>query len=267
MAHVGIIQAFLENNIPIDYIAGTSMGAIIGGWYAATDDIYDIKDAFSKLKKGDVYSIQKVFKRRDGVLFRNSSFLKELEEKIKGMRVEKCKIPFRAVATDLKNGNAVVLKEGSLDKTLHASSAVPMVFKPIKIGNKELIDGGYSNPVPADVVRKMGADVVIGGDVSGEWFDFSKRNKFSLRDVPSVLNEALSAVEYQLARPVLEEADIVIRPLVTNYFWLDFGNADTIIRAGYDEITLNLKKIRKAAGLHAPDRTPIDKLFDFLFGQ
>ncbi|MBI3638610.1 patatin-like phospholipase family protein [Candidatus Wolfebacteria bacterium] len=166
LAHIGVIKALEAAGIKIDFISGTSMGSLIGGFYAATGDVRVLEELFLKLKKGDIFPMSKLLRKRDGNLFRDKSIIELLEADIKGVKIKDCKIPFAAVATDVKNGEDVIIKKGSLTDAIRASSALPVVFAPVSMGGKLLMDGGFSNPVPADVCRDMGAEIVIAVDVS-----------------------------------------------------------------------------------------------------
>lgn len=266
LAHVGVIKVLKYAGIPIDYIAGTSMGAIVGGWYAATEDIEFLEEFFLKLKTRDIFPLGEILRKKDGALFRGDSVLRLLEKNFGSRKIEDCKIPFAAVATDVKNGDEVVLNKGKLADALRASSALPAVFSPVEIGGLVLFDGGLANPVPADVVRKMGADYVIAVDVSSRWIT-SPEEAVSAKSIFEAMSAALSVIEYQLAKSVLEEADIVLRPPVLSFSWLDFGCAADIIRIGREEAKAHLKEIRKGAGIPEPPKTFGEKFMDFLLGE
>jgi NTE family protein len=190
-AHVGVLKVLEEMNIPIDYIAGTSMGAIIGGLYAAglnveelTAALRDIdwRDAFQDSTSREYISYHRkqedrgfLIKARAGLKDGRIQFPKGLVQGQKlnlilkdlTMRVARIddfdhlKIPFRAVATDLGTGEAVVIGTGNLATAMRASMSIPGALQPVVIDDKLLVDGGVSNNLPIDVVREMGADVVI----------------------------------------------------------------------------------------------------------
>ncbi|MEK9180519.1 MAG: patatin-like phospholipase family protein, partial [Patescibacteria group bacterium] len=109
LAHIGVIKALKYAGIPIDYIAGTSMGAIIGGWYAATQDIEFFEGEILKVKSKDIFPLGEILKRKDGALFRGDSVFRLLDKNFGNIKIEDCKIPFSAIATDVKNGDEVVI--------------------------------------------------------------------------------------------------------------------------------------------------------------
>lgn len=263
LAHIGVLHALQDAGIEVSHIAGTSMGAVVGGWYAATGDLDFLEQTFSELKEKDMFSMGKLLRKHDGELFKDRSIIKTLEEKIKDKKVENCKIPFAAVATDVKNGDEVVFKKGSLVDVLRASTALPPIFSPVSVGKRLLMDGGFSNPVPADVVRDMGAEFVIAVDVSSKWVDITKTS-VDFRHTASLIYNVLSAIEYQLAQKVLKQADIILKPLVLNFKWTDFAEAEFIVRAGFKEAKKNLKDIREKTGYPQAYRTPFQKFIDFL---
>lgn len=262
LAHIGVIKAIIEAGIPIDYIAGTSMGALVGGWYAARHEVSTLEQVFVNIHDRDVKPIRRLLRERGGdTLFRDPHMLEALERKIAGKTLEECRTPFRAVATDVRTGDEIAIKEGSLLEAIRASCALPIAFKPIPLRDRLLIDGGFVNPVPADVVRAMGAEYVIAVDVSTSWHDFSEDRPKSIADIFSY---TLQAVEYQLARKALASADIVLRPTVLQFNLLSFKSANDIIEAGYREAKANIRRILKSAGYEVPERTPFEKFMDFL---
>ena len=129
------------------------------------------------------------------------------------------------------------------------------------------MDGGLANPVPANVGRQMGADIVIAVDVSSKWMT-APEELASVKDIYSIMSNALSIIEYQIAKGILKDnADIVLRPPVLHYDWTDFDRAADIIKTGEKEIRLNLQEIRRKTGHRAPRLTLAEKFFDFITGQ
>ena len=195
IAHISVIKELERLHVPIDCIAGTSMGSLVGGLYASGMPIDDIEtlvttadwptmfedsldrpDRSFRRKRDDVLSLVSVkpgigkngVKLASGLLAGEKIML--LFERLTGpvARVDDfdlLPIPYRAVATDINTGEAVVLAHGSLAEAMRASMSIPGVFRPIKIGDRILVDGGIANQVPVDVARAMGADIVIAVDV------------------------------------------------------------------------------------------------------
>ena len=265
-AHIGVIKALLNAGIEIEYIAGTSMGALVGGYYAATKNIMELEKTALNTKKSDLFSIKDFIKRKSGALFSSQSIANILDHRLGGVRIENCQIPFAAVATDVKNGDEIIIKNGDMISAISASIALPGIFSPVEVGEQLLMDGGLANPVPADVVRNMGAEYVIAVDVSSKWLTAPEEIVKS-HDIYSVISNAFSIMEYQIAKIPLKSADIILRPPVLTYDWAAFGKAGEIIKAGKEEAELNLKEIRSKTGYRAPRRTFAEKFFDFILNK
>ena len=159
-AHVGAIKAFIERNIKFDMVVGTSAGSLVGALYAggaSVEKIMSYADALSMkdiksgffLKPGDPKKVGKI-----------------VTDIIGEKNIEDLSLPFYAVATDLVESRQVILDSGSVSDAVSASCAVPLVFKPVVMGEKHLVDGGLLNNIPADVCRMLGADIVITVDVN-----------------------------------------------------------------------------------------------------
>jgi NTE family protein len=264
LAHIGVIKALERYQIPIHFIAGTSMGALVGGWYAANKNVWLLESMFLQVKDKDIMPSEKVIKNKDGVLFKDELIVEFLEKGFKNKSFDDCAIPFAAVATNVENGDEVMLKEGKLADAIRASVAIPVIFKPVKINGQILSDGALANPVPADIVKKMGADIVIAVDVSSRWINLSENIK-QPKDFYSVISEAFSVVSYQISKQVLKKADLVIRPPVLTYSFLQFNRAKEIIAAGAQEIKRNLPEIEQKTGYRRTEpETIIEKIFNFM---
>jgi NTE family protein len=267
-AHIGVIKALEAAGIEIDYIAGTSMGALVGGYYAATKDVKKLEELALKIKRSDLFPVREIIKfKKDGALFRGQSVADALNHHLSGIKIENCQIPFAAVATDVRNGDEFAAKSGDLTTAIRASIAVPAVFSPVEINGQFYMDGGLANPVPANVVRQMGADYVIAVDVSSKWMT-APEELVSVKDIYAIMSNALSIIEYQIAKGILKDnADIVLRPPVLTYDWTAFDRAGEIIKVGQKELELNLKEIRRQTGRRAPRRTMGEKFFDFIINK
>ena len=170
------------------------------------------------------------------------------------------------MATDAKNGDEVRLKNGDLVDAIRASIALPIVFAPVAIDGYLLIDGGLVNPVPADVVKDMGAEYIIAVDVSSRWFTASEELA-TTHDIYGVISSALSIIEYQIAKSILKSANLVLRPPVMSHNWLEFSKAQEIIKAGERELELNLIEIRRKTGYKKPPQTLAEKFLDFILNK
>lgn len=164
LAHIGVIEAIEARGLRIAAIAGSSMGALVGGIYAS-GRLPAYRDWALELTRTDVFRLLDFGIGRPG-LFTGDRLMDELEEIVGQHRIESLPIPFTAVATDLRAQREVWLTRGPLFDAIRASMAIPLVFTPVKLGGCELVDGGLLNPVPIAAMRQALADVVIAVDVN-----------------------------------------------------------------------------------------------------
>ncbi len=295
LAHVGVLKALEEQGIHIDAIAGTSMGAVIGGLYASgykIDELeklalsIDWKDALSdapdredvpfrrKQDDRDFLIKQKLSFRDDGSLGlplgviqgQNLSLLLEslLAHSSDIRDFDKLPIPFRAVATDIVNGEKVVFRKGHLPQVIRASMSIPAVFAPVEINGQLLVDGGMVDNIPVDVAREMGVDIVIVVDIGTPL-----RGRKELSTVFDILNQSITLMtrtnsEVQLAS--LKPDDILIQPALASYGATDFGRSADIINAGYRATQILEKRLASlrqnpdaslAVARTSEERTPV----------
>jgi len=163
-AHIGVIRALTEAGIHVDYIAGTSIGALVGAVYAS-GGIGNLENVVLQFDWKQIASFFDVVLPKSGLLDgkRISAFIRR---HVKEINIEELPIPFCAVATDLGTGNEVILKEGDIIDAVRASISVPGIFTPVKKNGTILVDGGLVNPVPVSVAIEMGADFVIAVDLN-----------------------------------------------------------------------------------------------------
>jgi len=208
LAHIGVIKELEKNNISIDYIAGTSIGSVVGGMYALTKDIKIIEELayssgykemfnafFDPSLKSSVFKGEKVLDLLNGYIGKSTL-------------IQDTKIPFAAIATDLNTAQPVVLREGSLLEAIRASISIPLLLKPVKYNDMVLIDGGNTNPVPVDVVRQMGAQKIIAVNLYSEKFPRKLDiEKLSFMDVISAM---IDTSLYNLSMASMAQADIAL---------------------------------------------------------
>ena len=164
LAHIGVIEAIEARGLRIAAIAGTSMGALVGGIYAS-GQLPAYRDWALGLTRSDVFRLLDFGIGRPG-LFTGDRLMAELQQIVGQHRIESLPIPFTAVATDLRAQREVWLTQGPLFDAIRASMAIPLVFTPVKLGGRELVDGGLLNPVPIAAMRQALVDVVIAVDVN-----------------------------------------------------------------------------------------------------
>ena len=295
LAHVGVLKALEEQGIHIDAIAGTSMGAVIGGLYASgykIDELeklalgIDWKEALSdaperedvpfrrKQDDRDFLVKQKLSFRDDGSLGlplgviqgQNLALLLEslLAHSSDIRDFDKLPIPFRAVATDIVNGEKVVFRKGHLPQVIRASMSIPAVFAPVEINGQLLVDGGMVDNIPVDVAREMGVDMVIVVDIGTPL-----RGRKQLNTVFDILNQSITLMTRSNSEVQLESLkpdDILIQPALASYGTTDFGRALDIINAGYRATQVMEKRlaglrqstdVQLAEARTAEERTPV----------
>jgi NTE family protein len=270
-AHVGVLKIIDELGIPIDYIAGTSMGSLIGGFYAIGYSAVDIEKIILSQNWEDLLSdnvsrnFVPIYEKKDFERYILSFPIKpkgiELPSGIvEGQNVinlferltidyhdetdfKKLPIPFLCIATDLETGKAVVLDKGYLPLAMRASMANPTFFAPVEIDGKLLADGGMINNFPVKELIKMGADIVIGVDVQS-----GVKSKKELKSLLDIINQTVSLMALNNFKDNLKYCDIYIKPEIDNYTVGSFQDADSLIYKG-EEIArtfvptlLNLKK-------------------------
>ena len=245
--HVGVLRAFAENNIPIDCIAGTSAGSIVGGAFAAGMPLDEIEQLGRKLRWR---KIGRLTVSRLG--FQSNARLERyLRERLPRSKFEDLPIPFAAVATDLKTGAAVVMRDrGDVPFAIRASCTIPGWYVPvIDEHGRQLVDGGFVAVLPSMVVRSLGADIVIGVDVNADGARFFG----SSGSIIGVILQSMLALQKTACHNQVESADLVIRPKVGHIRWDQMRRADELIAAGYKAGLESIPHIRalidKAANL------------------
>jgi len=250
-AHIGVLKVIEKNKIPIDYVVGTSIGAYVGGLYAlgySADDIEAImlnlpwdkgysdfipRQLLSLEHKGlrDQYNISVRLGFSDGILKSPSGLL--LGQSVGGLMklstdvvpkfdsFDHLAIPYRAVASDLATAKVFVINKGSITKAMRASAAVPGVVEPVQIEGKLLVDGGISNNMPIDVVKAMGANVVIAVDIGSPLL--LKKDINNTLDVFDQLSNILTNNTTQYQKKYLSTNDILIRPEIDGLSTTDFS--------------------------------------------
>ena len=163
-AHIGVIQALAEAGIDIDYIAGTSIGSVVGSVFAA-GNINALEEVALRLDWKQIAYLFDVVLPKSG-LIDGKKIAGFVRNHLREMNIEELPIPFCAVSTDLNTGDEVVIREGDIIEAVRASISIPGIFTPVRNNGRILVDGGLVNPVPVSVARKMGADFVIAVDLS-----------------------------------------------------------------------------------------------------
>ncbi len=233
-AHVGVLRALEEHDIEVSFIAGTSIGAFVGTFYAFGKSWQDINKIASELKWIDITGISL---SRYGLLS-NEKMGELIKKHIGEQTLEDAKIPFSMIATDVSNGKKVVLDKGSVAKGAMASSCIPGIFNPTTINDKMLVDGGIVENVPINTVKKMGADYVIGVDLNANHKYEKPKN---------IVDVALNSFHFTLmaaAKLQTEDADLLIEPDLSKFNRSDMSQVDDLMEQGYKDAQKALKSFK-----------------------
>ena len=275
-AHIGVLKALEELRVPVDYVAGTSIGAVVGGFYVSGMNVSDLEQLVESLEWETAFlnvtpRQLKSFRRKrddDSFLVNQKPGLNDGEfelpigliqgqvidmiisrETLRASQVQnfdQLAIPFRAVAGDLVTGDAVVLGSGSLARAIRASMSIPAALAPIEINGRLLVDGGIAMNLPVDVARDMGADVVIAVDISSELL--GRETLRSVLDVTSQLTNLLTRNGTLQQRAKLTSTDLLLVPKCGEELTsTDFTRMRETIQAGYDAVMQNRADFERLA--------------------
>jgi NTE family protein len=256
LAHIGVLKALKEAEIPVDIVAGTSMGAMVGACFAHDGDISAVEEIAINTGWRQLARLQdpKLSFLGKG-LIRGQRIEALLHSLIGDAEFKDLKIPFAAVAADVNTGEEIVIRKGSVIQAVRASISIPGIFVPVTFEGKCLVDGGLVNPVPADVLRDMGAKFVIAVNVLVEPRKSKRAAKPSREDeaaeVPNIFNtllQSLYIMEYEMMKTRMLETDVLISPDVSHLEAFEFHRGEEAILAGYQAARNALPKIRKLIG-------------------
>ena len=226
-AHIGALKAFEESGITFDCIAGTSIGSVVGAFYA---DGYSSTDIMELLGRIDFGEVKTMFMINMDTLGMQKVIDREIGEK----NIEDLKKPFKCVATEIESGDEHVFDKGSVALALSASSSIPPFFKPVVIDGVRYVDGAFSNAIPADLVREMGADYVIGIDLS------------TPKAKPNPLMKLFPTYQGKVENPSkkgYEFSDVVLHPDLNDFSAISFKSGNAMYDIGYRHAQQFIPKI------------------------
>ncbi|MBN1587696.1 MAG: patatin-like phospholipase family protein [Candidatus Omnitrophica bacterium] len=270
LAHIGVLKVLEKEGIPIDLIAGTSMGAIIGGAFAlhrnterleevalvlaerkelfhiesisTTHDAFEESSAKNKLRRiADVARTLYFYNRQAARshIMDSTGIEAIIRELVGDYEFKDTQIPFCAVSVDLMTGEEVLLSEGELARALLASASIPGILPPVSYGRRLLIDGGIRGAVPSDVMKKLHADLTIGVNTE-RWVE-----RRSFKHGIDIVLQADSIKTCELNRVKLEACDIPIQPKLRHVSWAHFSKAEECIRRGEEATQVVLPWLKK----------------------
>lgn len=224
-AHIGVIEVLEKQGIHPDFIVGTSAGSIVGSIYASGKTAAELHDIALNLKPNDVRDVNVSLKG----FFNGQKVENYINHQVNNTPLQNLKIPMYVVATELKNGEKTVFNYGNTGQAVRASTAIPSMFVPTKIGDTEYVDGGLVSPVPVQVARDLGADIVIAVDILAQPIHTETSNVWGL------FNQNINIMQGRLAEEELKNADIVIQPdLKEKAHIFDVTGREMAIQAGVD---------------------------------
>ena len=221
-AHIGVIKMLEANGIHADVVAGTSAGSVVGALYASGLDGFQLQEKAAALDQASLRDVR-LF---SGGLVQGQALQDYVNREVGQTPLERMKRPFAAVATRLDTGDRVVFVRGNTGQAVRASSSVPGVFEPTRIGDRSYVDGGVVSPVPVDAARQLGADVVIAIDIS------SKAGGATPTGMAGIVNQSITIMGQTLGKQELARADVVVRPRVNDIGPASFEQRNAAILEG-----------------------------------
>jgi NTE family protein len=282
-AHIGVLKVLEEAGVKIDYIGGTSMGAVIGGLYASGYNASQIDSIFQATNFNELLndfiprSSKNFYEKRNDELYAlvlpfnkmkigipealskgmyNYNLLSRITRNVRHIKdFNKLPIPFLCIGTNIETGEEVLLNKGNLAQAMIASSAFPSLFSPVEIDGKLLVDGGVINNYPIEEVRKLGADIIIGVDVQDDLLD---RNQ--LKDATRILVQITNLQSIERMKKNVKETDVYIKPDIKNYGVVSFDKGKEIIRKGEEATFSVYEQIKLLVDESNPYKKPSLKL-------
>lgn len=238
-AHIGVIKVLEANGIVPDMVLGTSAGSLVGALYAAGNNGFALQKMALDMEEAAIsdWSVP-FFSQSTGVL-KGEGLQNYVNKSVRNLPIEKLKISFGAVATDLHTGQPILFRRGNTGLAVRASSAVPGVFNPVRIGNVDYVDGGLVSPVPVSFARKMGADFIIAVNISAQPDAQAAGSTFE------VLLQTFAIMGQSINQYELKQADIVVQPQLGAMKGNDFNGRNLAILAGEKAALSEMEAIRQ----------------------
>ncbi|MBK8575514.1 MAG: patatin-like phospholipase family protein [Elusimicrobia bacterium] len=250
---IGVLRSLERNGVFPDLLAGTSMGALIGSFYAAGRSVDELEMIALSITKKRLWSMADMALPWKGVVVGNG-VLRFLKSILGDTTFDQLQRPFACVATDINTGMERVLRHGSVAEAVRASLSLPFFFEPFYLQGRYLVDGGLVNPIPTSIVRAMGSDIILA--VNNTTAPSLKGNHGKRTPRPSVFNpvhgphifkvmaKTLYTMQYGIAKTGASEADVVITPDMSEFAWMEFHRAADIIKIGEEQTEKTMPKIR-----------------------
>ncbi len=279
ISHLGVLKVLQENRIPIDLVAGCSQGSIIGVGFAAGISVDEMIAIACRLGQKRNFLMAMDFTLLGPGFLAGNRVLEIFNPYLRGKETfEDLVYPYQAIATDIESGERVAISEGRLDLAFRASSSVPMVFAPLKAGERALVDGGVADPVPAGTVQEMGADLCIAVNVvpplrkgvttvmNQAYKQLNRLNPLSYlganQDLPNMFDivmNSLQILQYELGNFKAISADVLINPDLSDFTWIEYYRSQELIERGIEAAEKALPAIEKVLRDRlSPFRPPVE---------
>ncbi|NIJ45248.1 NTE family protein [Wenyingzhuangia heitensis] len=228
-AHVGVLKAIEELGLDIQWIAGTSIGAMVAGLYAFDNNCDRVKDIALEISWRDIsaFSISKYG------LLSNTKIADFMEANIGKVNIEDAKIPLAILATDIANGEKVILRKGSVSKAVMASSCIPGIFNPIIINDTMLVDGAISENVPISALEEMNAINIVAVDLNAKHLYGKPQNMIE------VLQNSFHFTLESAVKAQTKRADVLITPDLSSFDRIHTSQTERLIQKGYEETLIS----------------------------
>ncbi len=234
-AHIGVLQVLEEQGIKPDVIVGTSAGSIVAALYASGKSPAEMVTLATNLDESTLKDW--VFPGRS--LMKGEALASFVREATGGRPIEAMRLPLGIVAADLQSGQSILFRRGDPGTAVRASSSVPGVFSPVKIGDREYIDGGAVSPIPVRYARQMGADVVIAVDIS------AIPEGQPVKGMIDILLQTFNIMGHSISQFELKDADVVMRPKLEGIGSADFSNRRLSILAGREAALMVMPQLKE----------------------
>ncbi len=235
-AHVGVIQVLEEAGLHPQLVTGTSAGSLVAALYASGKTSQELRRVAETMEEAEITDWMMPILNRGAL--RGEALARYVNAQVSGRPIEQMKIPLGIVATDLRTGEAVTFRRGNTGSAVRASSAVPAVFQPVRIGEREYVDGGLVSPVPVKQAREMGANFVIAVDISSD----PEGNPAG--DTFQILMQTFAIMGKSINTLALREAEFVVRPPLSGVKSADFGARRRSIEAGRSVMLAMLPQLK-----------------------
>lgn len=243
-AHIGVIKVLEANGIVPDLIVGTSAGSLVGALYASGIDGFELQRLALTLDES-IFADWTISSRG---LLKGEALAAYVNQQLKQQTLERLKRPLAIVATDLRSGEEIVFQRGDTGAAVRASSAVPGIFSPVRIGDRDYVDGGLTHPVPAAIARRLGAEVVLAVDIS------AKPKNQEISSTVDVLLQTFTIMGNRISQYELAAADFVIRPAIAQIKGTDFSSRNVAILEGERAAQAIVAELKKRLEISPPAR-------------